>query len=80
MGQSPHLIPPLISDSDLSNHQSTVNTSMLSFIMQLQEDVVEAKDHLVQVKVDNAFHSNKHCNPDDVFEIGDHVMLSTSHQ
>lgn len=48
-----------------------------SLIMQLNNDVAEAKDNLLQAKVFQSHFSNKNRSPKIPFNIGDKVMLST---
>jgi ''chromo'' (CHRromatin Organisation MOdifier) domain./Integrase core domain. len=78
MGRSPRLIPPLVPgliDTDLPEHDRAK-----ILIERLMSDVEDAKDHLLQAKCLQAFHANKTRGEDDVFKVGDKVMLSTLHR
>jgi len=48
-------------------------------IEKLKWDVEDAKDHLLEVKCLQAFYANRDHGPEDVFQVGDKVMLSTLH-
>jgi hypothetical protein len=49
------------------------------FIKKLLNDEHEAKDMLRTNKVSQAFHANKSCGPEEVFNVGNKVMLATLH-
>jgi hypothetical protein len=46
-------------------------------IIQLEDDVAEAKDALLGAKIMQAFFANKTCSNEEVYLIGDCVMLAT---
>jgi hypothetical protein len=48
-------------------------------IVQLENDVAEAKDVLLGAKIMQAFFANKTCSNEEVYLIGDCVMLATLH-
>ena len=77
MGRSPRVIPPLVSPSDLPDAATTAIQPLLS---ELQNDVNDARDNLLEAKINNAFYTNHKRNADDQFQVGDLVMLSTSHR
>jgi hypothetical protein len=49
-------------------------------VEQVNSDVAEAKDNLMLAKLFQADQANKRRGPEDVYEIGDMVMLSTSNR
>jgi hypothetical protein len=81
MGCAPRIIPPLI-PSTLSADQinSQEGQDAKAMIERVQLDVNEAKDNLLTAKVTQAHHANAHRGKDDVFTVGDRVMLSTLHR
>ncbi|KIJ32225.1 hypothetical protein M422DRAFT_84471, partial [Sphaerobolus stellatus SS14] len=76
-GRSPRLIPPLIpAPADASADAITAQ----EIIARLQTDVKEAQDNLLAAKVRQAYHANEHRGAEDIYEVGDLVMLSTTHR
>ncbi|KIJ50025.1 hypothetical protein M422DRAFT_94605, partial [Sphaerobolus stellatus SS14] len=77
-GRSPHLIPPLVSKDvqTLTSAEADAQT----IINNLHTDIQEAQDRLLAVKIQQAYHANQHRGPEDVFQIGDLVMLSTANR
>jgi hypothetical protein len=49
-------------------------------IDKLQTDVREAQDRLFAAKVRQAYHANQHRGPEEVYAVGDLVMLSMEHR
>jgi hypothetical protein len=49
-------------------------------IKNLENDVAEAKDNLLQAKTIQAFCANEHRGREEIFEVGDKVMLATLHR
>jgi hypothetical protein len=78
LGQSPHLIPPLIPNSLAPTMMQTDEAQRArKLIVDLQTDVDKVKDNLLQAKVFQSFYENQHRSPELPFKIGDKVMLST---
>ena len=76
-GQSPRVIPPLIPlDIDATPEQTTAH----EIITWVTLDGKEAQDNLLAAKICQAYHANKHHAPEDIYEIGDLVMLSTKNR
>ncbi|KIJ35860.1 hypothetical protein M422DRAFT_93664, partial [Sphaerobolus stellatus SS14] len=77
-GRSPRLIPLLVSKDvqTLTSAEADAQT----IINNLHTDVQEAQDRLLAAKVRQAYHANQHRGPEDVFQIGDLVMLSTANR
>jgi hypothetical protein len=75
LGQSPHLIPPIVPDmipSSIFNEEETLHTQNLS--IQLQTDVTEAKDNLLKASVFQSHYANLNRSPGIPFTIGDKVI------
>ena len=49
-------------------------------ITRIHLDVQEAQDNLLTAKIRQAYHANEHRAPEDVYEVGDLVMLSTENR
>ena len=77
IGCSPRLIPPVLNllPMELSGTKEAVNTA--SLIKQITVNVQDAKDALAAAKISQAYYANAHHGVEDVFVIGDLVMLST---
>ena len=73
-GQSPRIILPLI---PLSVDATTEQTTAHEIVTHVTLDVKEAQDNLLAAKIWQAYHANEHCVPEDIYEVGDLVMLST---
>ena len=78
MGRSPRLIPPFLPPK--GNEQSPEGDRAAELIERLRWDVEDAKDHLLEAKCLQAFYANRDRGPEDIFKVGDRVMLSTLHQ
>jgi hypothetical protein len=76
MGHSPHLIPPLSLAVVKQIPELECTTQLMN---KLILDVQDAKDNLLQAKCLQAYHTNKSQSEDDIFKVGDKVMLSTLH-
>jgi hypothetical protein len=74
---SPRVIPPLVPLVNMED-SSDVDRA-LRVLKQLDDDVCEAKDNLLEAKVSQAAHSNRHCGKEVTYVEKDHVMLSTLH-
>lgn len=77
MGQSPHLIPPLIPLTKITLQE---DISAHDVIEQLQNDVLEAQDNLLQAKISQSVEVNKHHSLIFPFTVGSHVRLTTLHR
>ncbi len=77
MGCSPHVLPPLVPNRLVDNAKS--DTDAAKIIAQLLDDMAQARDNLIKAKINQAHHANKHRGKEDVFEVGNKVMLSTFH-
>src|ERR1700722_2433952 len=73
LGHAPCVIPPIV-PYDIPED---LHTSEAEIINHLREDEAEVWDNLIQAKATQAFHANTQCQDNDVFQIGDQVMLST---
>ncbi|KIJ27864.1 hypothetical protein M422DRAFT_129914, partial [Sphaerobolus stellatus SS14] len=76
-GRSPRIIPPLV---DAPITPSDAETTAREIIEHLQLDVMEAQDNLLAAKIRQAYHANEHRGPEDAYQEGDLVMLSTTHR
>jgi hypothetical protein len=76
-GRSPRIIPPLVPNTE---NATPAETSAREIINRLQLDVMEAQDNLLAAKIRQAYHANEHRGAEDVFKVGDLVMLSTTHR
>lgn len=76
-GRSPRVIPPL---APLPANATQAEVDAHALVQQLETDVHEAQDNLLAAKVRQAYHANIHRAPEDVYEVGDLVMLSTKHR
>lgn len=77
MGCTPHIIPPIIPLSVAEPPNEEVMAR--SIMSQLENDMNKAKDNLLASKVSQSFHTNKGCGAEEVYTVGDKVMLSTLH-
>jgi hypothetical protein len=76
-GQSPRVILPLI---PLSADATTEQTTAYEIVTRITLDVKEAQDNLLAPKICQAYHANEHHAPEDIYEVGDLVMLSTENR
>jgi hypothetical protein len=76
-GRSPRLIPPI---APLPRDASVEHTNAHDIITRVALDVQEAQDNLTAAKIRQAYHANEHRAPEDVYEVGDLVMLSTENR
>jgi Integrase zinc binding domain len=67
-GRSPRIIPPIV---PLAENVIITRVTL---------DVQEAQDKLLTAKICQAYHANEHRAPEDVYEVGDLVMLSTENR
>ena len=75
---SPRLIPPITTERGGSDSQDVVKAKEV--IEQLYKDVSDAQDNLLAAKTRQAHFANAHRAPEDVYQIGDLVMLSTKNR
>jgi Chromo (CHRromatin Organisation MOdifier) domain len=82
MGHSPRLIPPFSkwAFNDVLRKHPQDASDALGIIAKLQLDILEAQDNLLEAKVHQAALANVHRHPDNVFVIGDKVMLNTKNR
>ena len=59
---------------ELSGTKEAVDTA--SFIKEIAVNVQDAKDTLAAAKVSQAYYANAHCGVEDVFVVGNLIMLS----
>jgi hypothetical protein len=81
MGRSPWIIPPIVPDrltAEIADVDSTEKATEL--LERIRLDSEEAKDNMLLAKMTQAYHANKHRGEDDVFVVGDRVMLSMLHR
>lgn len=78
-GHSPRLIPPLIPFKPEAEEVDSVHRAM-DVLERLRDDVVEARDNLLQAKVSQAEFANRHRSKEEVYVVGQRVMLSTFHR
>jgi hypothetical protein len=71
---SPRIIPPI---APLPTNATAEQTTAHNIITCVTLDVQEAQDNLTAAKICQAYHTNKHRAPEDVYKVGDLVMLST---
>ncbi|KIJ43231.1 hypothetical protein M422DRAFT_133854, partial [Sphaerobolus stellatus SS14] len=74
-GRSPRIIPPLV---PLPEGVTANDITAREIIDRLQTDVKEAQDSLLAAKVRQAHHANEHRGCEDIYDVGDLVMLSTA--
>ena len=60
----------------LSADATTEQTTAHEIMTHVTLDIKEAQDNLLAAKICQAYHANEHCTHEDVYEIGDLVMLS----
>lgn len=77
MGQSPWLIPPLVTPLPTSSEEET---SVHEIIQKLQNNILEAQDNLLCAKFSQSVEANKHHSLTFPFVIGSCVQLMTLHQ
>ena len=82
MGQSPRVIPPLLTIPSPPDQNLEVNDGIAdthTVLQRLEDDVQAAKDNLLLAKVTQAAQKNKGCSAEKPYAVGDKVMLSTFH-
>src|SRR6202790_199921 len=76
-GRSPRIIPPIV---PLTENATAEQITAHDIITRVHLDVQEAQDNLLAAKIRQAYHANEHRAPEDVYEVGDLVMLSTENR
>lgn len=79
-GHSPRLLPPLTVHESEPDETETELVSAIQIIDNIQRNVKSAQDNLTVAKTQQAHHANKHRGPEDVYQVGDMVMLSTQNR
>lgn len=81
-GRSPRLIPPLGVRPPLAANEDpeTSVACAFEFLDSLTHTIAEARDGLIATKTRQAHHANQHRHCDDLFKVGDRVMLKTDNQ
>lgn len=79
-GHSPRLIPPLTLHESDPDEDQTEQVSAIQIIDHIQRNVQGAQDALTAAKTRQAHHANAHRGPEDVYRLGDMVMLSTKNR
>ena len=75
IGRSPRLIPPITPTT-----RAAKDVDALKLIDRINMDVAEAKDNLLLAKLFQADQANRKRGPEDVYKVGDMVMLSTANR
>lgn len=79
-GQSPRIIPPIVMPSASTPDDETAIKDAVGILTTLDDDITAAKDNLLLAKVTQAHQANKHRSAENVYRVGDQVMLSTFHR
>ena len=79
LGQSPHVIPPIMPTS-LPDDLHSAGSLAKSIITQLTDDVADAKDNLLQAKMIQPAYANKLCGHEVIYQPSNKVILSTFHR
>jgi hypothetical protein len=75
-GFSPRVLPPLIPRPDSPPDDDT--SAAAAIISSIQDCVLAAQDALLGAKVSQAHQANRHRSPDQEYQVGDKVLLSTA--
>ena len=78
LGHSPRIIPRIV-PSHLSPELQSAGPAAKAVIMQLQNDVADARDNLLLTKIAQAHHAKTSHADKIIYKVGDKVMLSTFH-
>jgi hypothetical protein len=76
LGRSPRVIPPIV-PSDLPIELADVGVQATTVLNNLLNNTANARDNLLQAKIQQSHHASSSCSPDPNYAIGDMVMLST---
>jgi len=77
MGRSPRLLPPIVQSLPVGLVGAKEAVDAAAVIERVALDVQEAKDALTAAKIAQAHYAKAHRGVEDVFVVGDLVMLST---
>lgn len=81
LGRSPRIIPPLVSPPKGSPLVVDLDAKAAADLLSnIETDVMEAQDNMLLAKTDQAYHANKGRSPENVYKVGDRVLLSTFHR
>ena len=75
LGQSPHVIPPIVPTS-LPDDLHSVGSAAENMITQLTNDIADVKYNLIQAKAIQAVYANRLHSQEVVYQPGDKVMLT----
>ena len=76
LGRAPRVIPPLI-PTNLDENLIEAGTLAANLLSAFNNDITEARDNLLHVKIQQAHHCSGSRAPDPNYKIGDLVMMST---
>ena len=77
MGRSPHVLPPILACPTTAPTDANTDTSKAQQVLdRIGLDVREAKDNLMLAKVFQVDQANRYRGQEEVYKIGDKVMLS----
>ena len=79
LGRSPCVIPPLVPER-LPLELWSALTQVEEVIVKVNLDIGEAGDNLLAAKVDQAHYANTNHGLEVIYNVGDCIMLSTSHR
>jgi hypothetical protein len=79
LGHSPRIIPPIV-PSELPVDLADATTTATLVINQLMNNVADARDNLLLLKICQTHYASATRNPDPQFQSGDMVMLSTTNR
>ena len=79
-GRSLRIIPPLVPEHLPTDIPPLDAKKAQSFLTSIQDNIFEVQDNLLMVKITQAHHTNKNRGPEEIYKIGDRVMLSTFHR
>jgi hypothetical protein len=81
LGRAARVLPPIVPDRIPEEWSSTVEAAKATGLLEkMEEDMEEARDNLLAAKVTQAHHANARRGAEDVFKVGEKVMLSTLHR
>jgi hypothetical protein len=76
-GRSPRIIPSIV---PLPTDASPDHITGHKLITHINTDVQEAQDNLLAAKIHQAYHAHEHRTPEEVYQVGNQVMLSTKNR
>jgi hypothetical protein len=79
-GRSPQMIPPLVPERLADDLKGTDEAKKAQELLErIELDVNDARDNLLEAKVLQTHYANAHRGKEDMFQVGDKVMLTTLH-